>query len=78
VAQTSVYPGEGAALGDMAPALGSSGVAVLGVSGLLLQDSPGFLPPPIDWRWVGDEAEFMCSQVATAERLLHETVALVD
>jgi hypothetical protein len=41
------------------------------------QHSPRFLPLPIDWRWVEDKAEFMCSQVAITERLLHETLALV-
>jgi hypothetical protein len=40
--------------------------------------SPGFLPPPINLRRVGDEAESMCSWVAAIERLLHEMLVLVD
>jgi hypothetical protein len=33
--------------------------------------------PPIILRWVEDEVESACSQVPTAERLLHETLASV-
>jgi hypothetical protein len=75
---TGIGVPESAALGDVAPTPGSSGDAGLGVSGLLLPGSPSFPPPPIDWRRVGDEVEFACSQVASAERLLHETLASVD
>jgi hypothetical protein len=50
-----------AAPGDAAPTPGSSGTVGPRVSGPHLSGSPGFTPPPIDWRWVGDEAEFMCS-----------------
>jgi hypothetical protein len=68
---------ESVALGDMILAPGSSGAMGLGVFGLLLLGSPGFLPPPIDRRWVKDNAEFTCSQVTDVEMLLHETLVLV-
>jgi hypothetical protein len=53
--------------GDTAPAPGSSCAAGPGVSRLYLSGSPGFLPPPINWRRAGDEAEIVCSWVATTE-----------
>jgi hypothetical protein len=64
--------------GSAAPAPGSSSAAGPGVSGLLLSGSPSFPPPPIDWRRVGDEAKFPCSQVIVVDRLLHETLASID
>jgi hypothetical protein len=69
---------ESVALGDMILAPGSSGAMGLGVFGLLLLGFPGFLPPPIDRRWVKDNAEFTCSQVTDVETLLHETLVLVS
>jgi hypothetical protein len=45
--------------------------------GLCLLCSPGFSPLPISWKWVGDEVDSVCSQVATSESLLHEMLALV-
>jgi hypothetical protein len=65
------------ALGVMTPAPGSSGIVGPGVSRLVLSGSPGFAPPPNNWRRVEDNMEFACSQVIDAERLLHETLALV-
>jgi hypothetical protein len=59
---------------DVAPTPGSSSVVGPRISGLHLPGSPGFPPPPINLRWVGDEAEFACSQVAIVKRLLHETL----
>jgi hypothetical protein len=53
--------------GSAAPAPGSSSAAGPGVSGLLLLGSPSFPPPPIDWRRVGDEAKFPCSQVIVVD-----------
>jgi hypothetical protein len=67
-----------ATLGDAVPAPASSDTTGPGVSGLLLSDSPGIPPPPINWRQVGEDVEFTCSWVTTAERLLHETLASVD
>jgi hypothetical protein len=67
-----------AALGNVAPAPGSLGTVGPGVSGLHLPGSPGIPPPLINWRRLGDEAKSMCSQVATADMLLHETLASVD
>jgi hypothetical protein len=64
-------------LGDATPAPGSSRTGGLGMSGLCLLSSPGFPPLLINWRWVGDEAESTCSQVAAAERLLHEMLTSV-
>jgi hypothetical protein len=49
---------ESAAPGDVAPAPRSSGAAGPWVSGLLLQGFPSFLPLPINWRRVEDDAEF--------------------
>jgi hypothetical protein len=66
-----------AAPDDAAPTPGSPGAMCLGVSRLILLGSPGFLSPPINWRWVEDNAEFACSHVTATERLLHETLALV-
>jgi hypothetical protein len=40
--------------------------------------SPGFLLLPINWRWVGDEAESACSWVTIAERLLHDMLVSVN
>jgi hypothetical protein len=65
---------ESAAPGGAAPAPGSLGVVCLRISRLLLLGSPGFPPSPIDWRQVEDNAEFTCSQVTAAERLLQETL----
>jgi hypothetical protein len=67
-----------AVLGDTALAPGSSSATCLGVSGLYLPDSLGFPPSPINWRRVGDKAEFACTWVVTMERLLHKTLILVD
>jgi hypothetical protein len=67
-----------ATLGDVAVAPGVVSVADPGVFRLLLQGSPGFPHPPIDWRRVGDDADFTCSWVATVERMLHETLASVN
>jgi hypothetical protein len=67
-----------AAPDDAAPIPGSPGTMCLGVSRLILLGSPNFLPPPINWRRVEDNAEFACSQVTTAERLLYKTLALVS
>jgi hypothetical protein len=64
--------------GDVTPAPGYKGTMGLRVSGLLLPDSPSFPPLPINWRRVGDDAEFTCSQVPSAEKLLHKTLASVD
>jgi hypothetical protein len=60
-----------------APAPGSLSIVSLGISWLHLSGSPGSSSPPIDWRRVEDEAEFLCSQVAVTEKLLHETLASV-
>jgi hypothetical protein len=49
-----------------------------GVRTILASSSPSFLHPPIDWRQVGDNAEFACSRVTAVERLLHEMLASVD
>jgi hypothetical protein len=67
----------GAALGGAALALRSSSTVGPGISGLFLLGSLGSSSPPINWRRVEDEAEFACSQVTTAERLLHETLVSV-
>jgi hypothetical protein len=74
---TAVGAPESDAPGDAVPAPESSGGVGLGASGLYLSSSPGFLPPPINWRRVGDKAESACSRVTAAERL-HDTLALVD
>jgi hypothetical protein len=66
-----------ATLGDVAPALWSSRTGGPGMSGLCLSDPPGFSPLPINRRRVGDDAESACSQVAVAERLLHEMLSSV-
>jgi hypothetical protein len=50
-----------AAPGDTTIAPGSLGVTGLGVFVLLLLSSPGFPPPPIKWRQVEHNAEFVCS-----------------
>jgi hypothetical protein len=63
--------------GGAALALRSLSTVGPGISGLFLLGSPGSSFPPINWRRVEDEAEFACSQVTTAERLLHETLASV-
>jgi hypothetical protein len=62
---------------DAAPAPESSGTVGPRVSVLSLLSSFVFPPPRIDCRWVGDEAESMCSQVAAVEMLLHKTLASV-
>jgi hypothetical protein len=64
--------------GDAAPTPRSSCAMGPRVSRLYLSGSLGFTPPPINWRWVGDEAESMCSWVTTVERLLHETLVSVN
>jgi hypothetical protein len=64
--------------GDVALVPGSSGATGAGVFRLYLPGSLGFLPLPINWRWVGEKAESACLRVATAKRLLHETLVLVD
>jgi hypothetical protein len=48
-----------------------------GLPGQFLPGSPSSASLPINWRRVENESEFMCSEVATAERLLHEALALV-
>jgi hypothetical protein len=58
-----------AAPGDATLALGYLGIVGPGLSRLLLLGSPGFLFPPIDWRWVDGDAEFACSQVTAKEVL---------
>jgi hypothetical protein len=65
-------------LGDMTPTLGSSGDTGPRVSGLLLLSSSDFQAPPIDWRRVEDDTKLTCMQVANADRLLHDTLALVS
>jgi hypothetical protein len=64
--------------GEVALAPASLGVIGLGESRLYLSASPGFPPLPIDWRQVGEEAESACLWTASAERLLHDTLVLVD
>jgi hypothetical protein len=64
-------------LGDATPAPRSSSAVGPGVARLLLLGSSSFPPLPINWRWVEDNIEFACSQVAIAERLLHEMLASV-
>jgi hypothetical protein len=49
----------------------------LGLLRPYLLSSPGFAAPPINWRWVENEGESTCSQVATMERLLHKALASV-
>jgi hypothetical protein len=39
-----------------------------------LLNSSSSASPPINWRHLESEAELACSQVATAERLLHQTL----
>jgi hypothetical protein len=68
---------ESVAPGDAAPAPGSSGAMSPGLHGPYLSGSPGSSSPPINWRRVENEAESACSQVATMEWLLHETLASV-
>jgi hypothetical protein len=74
---TSVGVSVSAALGYVAPASWSSRTMSPGLPRSYLQGSPGSLSPPINWRRVESEAESMCSQVATAELLLHKALALV-
>jgi hypothetical protein len=64
--------------GHVAPAPMSFGAACPEVSRLYLSGSPCFSPQPIYWRHVGDKAEFACSWVADAERLLYETLVSVN
>jgi hypothetical protein len=63
-----------AALGDVALAPRSLGAMGLGLPGQYL---PGYTSPPINGRRLLNEVEFMCSQVATTERLLHEALGSV-
>jgi hypothetical protein len=72
---TSISVPRSAAPDDAYPAPRSLGVADMEVSGLLLPGSPSFLPPPINWRRVGDNAKLACSQVTATERLLHKTLS---
>jgi hypothetical protein len=65
------------ALGDAALAPGSLDAMGPGLPGQYLLGSPGSTSTPINWRWLLNEAEFMCSQVATTEWLLHEALASV-
>jgi hypothetical protein len=50
-----------ATLGDEAPSPRSSSADDPRISELWLLGSLGSLPPPINWRRVGDEAESTCS-----------------
>jgi hypothetical protein len=63
--------------GDAILSPGLSGTVGLGVAGLALSSSLGFLLLSIDWRWVECDAKFTCLQVATAESLLHRMLTLV-
>jgi hypothetical protein len=47
--------------GDTILALGFLGVVGSGVAGLCLSGSPDFPPPPINWRRVEGDAEFVVS-----------------
>jgi hypothetical protein len=49
-----------------------------GVSGIYFLGSLSILPSLINWRWVGDEAVFVCTWVATMESLLNEMLVSVD
>jgi hypothetical protein len=64
-----------AALGDAASAPRPLSTFSPGVPGLYMSGFFSSLPLPINWRWVEDEAESTCLQVAIAERLLHEMLA---
>jgi hypothetical protein len=57
-------------LGDAILTPGFSSVAGPGVARLPLLGSLGFPPPPIDWRRVEDDVEFMYSQVHAVERFV--------
>jgi hypothetical protein len=74
---TDVGAPRSAAPGYAAPAPRSSSVTGPGASRLYLPGPHSFLPPPINWRRVGDETEFACSQDVTVERLLHKSLASV-
>jgi hypothetical protein len=63
--------------GGAASAPGSSGAMHSELPGPYLPHSSNSASPPINWRRVESEAELACSQVATTERLLHETLASV-
>jgi hypothetical protein len=47
------------------------------ILGLQLSGFHSSSSPTLNWRLVEDEAEFACSQVTVAEKLLHETLASV-
>jgi hypothetical protein len=66
-----------AAPGDAASARGSSGAMSPGLPGTYLQGSSGSASLPVNCRRVENETEFACSQVATAEWLLHKALPLV-
>jgi hypothetical protein len=66
-----------AALGEANPAHRSSSTVSPRVSGLYLPSSPSAPPPPINWRWVEDGVESMCSHITAVEGLLHEMLASV-
>jgi hypothetical protein len=54
-----------------------SGASVSRSTTPYLHGSSGSAYPPIIWRWVESKAELACSQVATTEWLLHQTLASV-
>jgi hypothetical protein len=68
---------ERAAPAGAASAPGCSGAMRPELFGPYLPDSSDSMSPLINWRWVESEVELACSQVTTAERLLHLTLALV-
>jgi hypothetical protein len=68
---------ESAVPGEVIPATRFSGFIDLAVAGLPLPGSPGFSPPPIDWRRVEGDIEFVCSQDAVVKRLVHEMLASI-
>jgi hypothetical protein len=64
-----------AASGDAASTPGSLGAMSPWLPGSCLPGSFGSVSLPVNCRQVENEAEFVCSQVATAERLLHDALA---
>jgi hypothetical protein len=66
-----------ATLGDAALAPGSLDAMSPGLFVQYLPGSPGPTSSPINWRRVENEAKSAFSQVAIAERLLHEALASV-
>jgi hypothetical protein len=65
------------AFGDVALAPRSLGAMSPGLPREYLPGSPSSVSLPINKRRVENKVESMCSQVATAERLLHEALASV-